>query len=154
MQNLFDVAGADGCTVTVSHGFGSAPALLWSGTLLKGQQSPVFNGYAGANEQIQAAVNSDGSVQLDWVSGTTTSDGYDLKVEPNIQVDATTAQLQSMQVNPLALAGSRGWVYKAAGTSFTNLTIAGSTLSPDPCAFSGLNPGDFVGLMLYMGAVE
>lgn len=151
MQNLFDVAGASGCTVTVAHGLGSSPIALWSGTLLKGQQSPVFNGLGGVNEQVQATVNLDGSVQLDWISGTQTSDGYDLRVTPNEAVSTNAAQLQGMQVNPLALSGTRGWVYVDTGNDAIDLTVAGSSASPDPCLFSPTPSPNFLGLMFYMG---
>lgn len=153
MQNLFDLMGTDGCHVTVSYNNTSNPTHLWDGDLASGEQSPIFGGQAGiGNEQVQVTVNMDGSVQLDWIGGSTLSDNYNLLVEPNLDTSATAAQLSGMTVHNGGQNQATGWLYEVASKPTVTLSVTGSACSPDPCVFNDIPAGQFVGLRLWMGA--
>lgn len=126
-KNAFDVGK---CTVRV--GF-NAYDDIFSGVLAKGQTSAAFNGHAGAGEQLQAAVTADGAVQLNWLSGSGPSHGYQVSVVPSYSVATGSMRASGFDIpnGVSGASGARAWS-SDTGSLVVNLTGAGSAWSPDP----------------------
>lgn len=123
IQNAFSIGP---CQVQVANAQGGTQ---WQGTLALNGSSGNFTGYNG--ETLNAKVNSDGSVELDLVSGTFTY-GYLLSVIPSYSMStATQILVETITIadpgsNPLASSQYNG------GTGVA-LTGSGSAYTPDPC---------------------
>jgi hypothetical protein len=131
--NAFD-RGA--CTVQV--GF-NASNNIFSGVLAKGQTSGAFNGHAGSGEQLQAAVTSDGAVQLNWLSGSGPSLGYQVSVVPSYSIAGFPIRARGFDI-PNGVSGPTGaeaWSSET-GSLLVQLTGSHSTWVPDPADLTEL----------------
>lgn len=108
---------------------GSDGHIYWQGILLPGEAGPTFTGASG--ETLQVVVNNDGTVELDWLSGSTRYQGYQLNVIPTYDMSfANLVQCSGFNL-PQGVSG-RASVSGGNPSSVIRLTGAGSSWTPDP----------------------
>lgn len=139
LHNVFAVGA---CDVGVYYN----GAHLWDGILAPGQSSPQFGGHQ-STEVLQLVVNSDGTVQLNWISGAGPSQGYVVAIQPFFTLSAAS-QILVEQINiPNGVTANACCAANFSLTPQVQLTGSGSTWSPDPCnitATLGGTPGIYV----------
>lgn len=143
LQNIFAVGA---CDVGVYYGATN----LWDGILAPGQSSPQFAGNAPL-EVIQLVVNVDGTVELDWISGSGPSQGYTVFIQPFFSLATATQILVEQINNPHGVSGVANASANFSGIPRVLLSGSGSTWTPDPAditATLGATPG----IYFYQGA--
>lgn len=139
LQNIFAVSACDvGVYFNGTH--------LWDGVLAPGQSSTQFPGHQNT-EVLQVVVNSDGTVQLNWISGAGPSQGYVIAIQPFFNLH-TASQIVVQQISiPNGVSASACCAANFALTPQVQLTGSGSTWTPDPCDITstlGSTPGIYV----------
>lgn len=145
LQNAFALGT---CSVRVMRQSNSQ--IIWQGNLSPGQSSPTFSGVL-TGEVLQAIVNNDGTVQLNWTAGSNRFQGYQLAVIPSYSM-ASAAQLECSGFT--LTSGIVGTAYASGShipVSQVFLTGSGSAWTPDPADITATGKDGFY---VYEGATS